>query len=455
MNRDFFLEEASRIGNLLLDNRVATKLGNQTWLIPNGYGTEANPLRISKAGVHLYDGVAGIALFLATLGHASGSPRFESASLEAILPLRQLLQRIIKNRSSAELNIPPGGLIGLGSIIYALLKIGDLLDSPTLASEAHELSELLTADELSKDHRVRIQTGAAGALLAILALQEKIPEPNRNGHTPLEIANKCARRLVGARRSFEGLPAAWPLSPGKPPLIGFSYGAAGISYALLRLHKVQPNPEYLAAAEDGLRFVAAFFTPELGCWKDVRQSFEMSHELLSGTWKDWWANGTSAQLKPRPNLASAASPSNRDLYSAIWCHGAPGIALGRLGTLDVQDSPEIRQEIEGALRFTETRIREAEAAGGGPDDLCCGRMGQIDVFLEAGRLLQAPQWQELAEDFAEAAVLQARERGRYVLSAARGTDVFSPALFQGLAGVGYTLLRLIDPDNLPCILRLS
>ena len=55
----------------------------------------------------------------------------------------------------------------------------------------------------------------------------------------------------------------------------------------------------------------------------------------------------------------------------------------------------------------------------------------------------------------EAAWHRARRRGRYNVLAARGTDQFAPTLFQGLAGVGYTFLRLATPTETPSVLLLE
>ncbi|MFL6292914.1 MAG: hypothetical protein ACJ759_18630 [Thermoanaerobaculia bacterium] len=50
---------------------------------------------------------------------------------------------------------------------------------------------------------------------------------------------------------------------------------------------------------------------------------------------------------------------------------------------------------------------------------------------------------------------RAEVRGGYQLSAARGTEIFAPSLFQGLAGIGYTLLRVAEPERLPSLLLLE
>jgi lantibiotic modifying enzyme len=60
-----------------------------------------------------------------------------------------------------------------------------------------------------------------------------------------------------------------------------------------------------------------------------------------------------------------------------WCHGAPGIGLGRLRLLRHLDDPTIRAEIEVALQSTLT------AGFGYNHSLCHGDLGNLDLVLEA------------------------------------------------------------------------
>ena len=75
--------------------------------------------------------------------------------------------------------------------------------------------------------------------------------------------------------------------------------------------------------------------------------------------------------------------------------------------------------------------------------VCCGEMGRAEVLLEAARYLNRPELEVLARQRAScvaAGLLPADERP------------FIPGFFQGSAGIGYGLLRLIAPDRLPSIL---
>lgn len=450
MNRPQLLAEASAIADQLRRSCLHAPDGRISWAGPVGYGTELIPLRKVWLGPQLYDGTTGIALFFAALGRISGESEHRELAVRILAPLRRTLAVLAATPEQADqIRIPVGSLIGLGSFLYGLVKAGELLDEPSLIRAAHDATVLITPERIARDRRVRIQTGSAGAVLALLAVHARLPGPNRLGKRPLDIACECAQHLLDTRISFEGRPQAWALSPGKPPLAGFSYGAAGVCYALLRLFEVTGRQEFLEAAHEGLAFVRSLYSPEHGYWRDFRPIFQSRYRPRRGTWRDWWAVGTLDDLEEVPNPRPV-----QDHFSVMWCHGAAGIALGRIGALPCEDTPEARQEIEGALNRARSYVRNTETLEA-PDDLCCGHMGLLELLLCASQTIGDEDALDTARVLMDRVRQRAEVRGSYELSAARGTDVFAPSLFQGIAGVGYTLVRLAAPEEIPCLLLLD
>jgi lantibiotic modifying enzyme len=349
-----------------------------------------------------------------------------------------------------------GGLIGLGSFVYGLLRVGTTLGEESLIRSAKDLTTLFTPARIAEDVRGRLQTGSAGAVLALLALHRALPEPDRDGRTPLQIAFECARHLLDTRASYEGRPRAWPLAPGKPPLGDFCYGAAGISYALLRLYEAVPRPELWDAAQEGLSFVRGLYSPEHKNWRDIRAAFEARFKAPEGeTWRDWWyapdptARPVSAGIDPSSPLPTV------DAFLNSWCHGGAGIALGRLAALPIDDTPEARQEIAGAIEIARAFARAEPFSRAAADDMCCGHMGRAEVLLSAHQILGDEELLADARMIAHRVWRRARDEGRYCCSASRGTDAFCPSLFQGEAGIGYSYLRLAFPEALPSLLLLD
>jgi lantibiotic modifying enzyme len=200
---------------------------------------------------------------------------------------------------------------------------------------------------------------------------------------------------------------------GEKPLTGFSHGAAGIAYALLRSHEVTQDAVFREAASEAIAYERSVFSPNEENWPDLR-----SFVLIDG------------------------KPS----YMVSWCHGAPGIGLARLGSLSILDTPEIREEIAIALNTT------LQFGLQNIDHPCCGNCGRMEVLLVAAQKLLRPNLLETVNKQASWVVVRAKQVGRFYLFPQLPKDVYNPGFFQGTTGIGYQLLRLAHPDLLCSVL---
>ena len=139
------------------------------------------------------------------------------------------------------------------------------------------------------------------------------------------------------------------------------------------------------------------------------------------------------------------SPDGNPTFPVQWCHGEVGIGLGRLGSLGIVETPEIKREIEIALQTTQKQGLQSI------DHLCCGNSGRIEVLLVGARRLNSPDWCQVARQQANNIVARAKQTGAYQLFPNLPNSVFNPGFFQGTAGIGYELLRLAN-DDLPSVL---
>jgi lantibiotic modifying enzyme len=205
--------------------------------------------------------------------------------------------------------------------------------------------------------------------------------------------------------------AAWPSEDGMR-LLGFAHGAAGAAAALARLHAVTGDRAFGRGAGRAFRF--------------VRQH----HLQLHGNWP----------------IAVAGDGTAAGGMMTGWCHGAPGIALSALMAARVRRAPAILHGIESAMRSV-VQWQPAQA-----DHLCCGALGRVEALLVAGTQLGRDDAIEAARRLAARVIDRARARGHFRLSGA-GTDyrVFDPGFFQGLSGIGYELLRVSRPSDLPSV----
>jgi type 2 lantibiotic biosynthesis protein LanM len=355
---------------------------------------------------NLYEGLPGVALFLAHLGALTRREGYTELAHAALATLRRQLER---GRSSIK---RVGAFDGWGGVIYALAHLSALWSEPRLLEEAHEVVALLPA-LIEQDDSFDIVGGTAGCIGGLLSLHLRAPSAQ-----VLAAATLCGERLVaGALEMERGIGWITPV-PAKRPPSGFSHGAAGIAWALLKLSALTGDGQFRAAALAGIKYERSLFSHEHGNWLDQRE-----------TGNFWRRKG---QTEPRS--------------IAAWCYGAPGIGLARLSTLAELDDDETRAEIETAVRYT------AAYGFGQNHSLCHGDLGNIELLSEyarvSGDLHCASEVVRLA-----GVILESIERDGWLCGLPSGVE--SPGLMTGLAGIGYGLLRLAAPERVPSVLTLA
>jgi hypothetical protein len=407
--RTDFLSAARGLARELFENRLCAKDGSVTWQRPNRSTVEGAPPLV-PAGPHLYDGLPGIAVFFAALGRVELDREYQDFSLQIVAPLRLLLKRLVADPERArKMSLGVGGLVGLSSFVYSLVTLGRLLERPELLEEAHGVVGLITPEHIAADHSLDVVSGVPGAILALLMIDRYLSGPTQSGVTPLEVANACADHLLSQRVDRSDGTTVWTTDPRFPPLTGFAHGSTGISCALLKLH-----------ARTGRQ---ALLDTALRAWAFERSTYSEEHQ-------DWLD-----QTSPTP------------LFANQWCFGAPGIALARLATLDLHGDEVVRTEIRNGLKIT------SDLTLSKMDHICCGNMGRADILAYAFSKLGEPGFYDTACEIARGVLVKAEKTGRF--QGLVRSDYRDPSFFSGEAGIGYTLLRLACPGELPCLLAVE
>jgi type 2 lantibiotic biosynthesis protein LanM len=405
-SRDW-LAAAATVAEKIRWHARSTTDGSRVWLDPAKPQDESGkPVRLDP---HLYSGSTGVVLFLAAFAYVSGNQEYRDLALRGLAPLRRQMAHLAASpAAAARLSFRLGGTTGLGAYLYSFLRIGRWLDEPALLGEACAIASLLTPERVAADESLDVMQGSAGAVLGLLALEREVPAPSAREARLLERAVSCGDHLLHRRISRNGLPRAWSVN-GYTPWCGFGHGAAGIAYALTKLADRTGRDDFWEAALEGLAFERAHYHPEHKNWQDLRN----------------------------PDLA----------FMHAWCHGAPGIALGRLGMLPHGGAPQIPGEIHDALETTR------KTAEGEFDFVCCGNLGRAEILLQAALQLNDQGYRRAAQEIAARALDHSRD-GLYRWSKP-GDERFNPVFFTGAAGIGYTLLRLHGSTDLPCVLCLE
>lgn len=371
-------------------------------------------------GPQLYDGISGIALFLAAYYFATKDADARDLALRSAVRLRLETKQIAAATSAAhQPSNGTGGLAGVGSLPYAFAQLAIWLKMPELFDSAREVASTITPGQILTEERLDVMRGCAGTLLALLSFIEEVTALGLDSGTAPELALLCGRRLLEKRVSYNSGPRAWAAADSLP-LSGFAHGAAGIAYALVRLFLYTGQEEFRDAAIEGFAFERTLYIPELQTWFD-----------------------------PRCNL-----PLNK----ASWCEGAPGVALGILGSMIAIDSHALRHDLEQALSITRL------LPDGPGDHLCCGNFGRVEIMNIAGNVLGRLPLTEHARHLATQLLARAATSGFRFHPHDHQTNMDktnldkpdnNPSFFLGLAGVGYTLLRLSYPDLFPSVLLLE
>lgn len=356
-------------------------------------GGELPQICVSPADNTLYDGRAGIGLAVAALYDRTGHDRFREAAIEA-------LDLVAQDQGESPTEF--GGIKGTGSIVYTLSVAGELLDRPRYRDCAGEYARAITTEQLADEQPFDLIDGTAGMLLALLAHYERY-----GGSEIRERAIDCGEQLLEGRVSVDGH-RVWTTSGGDP-VPGIAHGVSGIAYALARLAKVVGDDRYARAAQEALAYESTLYVPE------------QSNYLIP-------------------------SESGNDRFQDQWCYGRAGCALARLGIGTQLGDDGLIADANELLSAT------VGAAFDQYDQLCCGNLGRSVALLEAARRTDRDE----ADARAIAGQCLAREEQTGALAMlGHGEPIHNPTFFHGISGAAYTMLRLQDPDALPCVLLLE
>jgi hypothetical protein len=421
--RDLFLEAAHRIGA-----RIAAEAewegGACTWTVmsPDRASPESRVAVATRSGGLLYEGTAGIGLFLAELAGATGDREVGRAALGAV------------RHALAEGETLPGGSTGFHSgrvgIAWASVRAAAALGEGGLQEEAARVLEPMAGHE-TEDRGMDVIAGAAGAIPALLAMAGTLDRD-----AMLTLARAMGDHLLAtAVREPEGW--SWSTMPQSSArnLNGLAHGAAGFGHALMELFAATGEGRYLHGAQQAYVYERRTFSPEHDNWPDLRHS-EISEYLHAGRLDEL-----------RRRIGSPEGfPAYVRRYMSAWCHGAPGIGLTRLRAWQLTGEPLYREEAEAAVRTTIASVQDDRMNY----SLCHGRAGNCETLVYGAEILGDAALREQAEE----CMVQGWERWggadrRWPCGTLGGVP--DPGLLLGESGIGHFFLRLAQP-SVPSVL---
>jgi hypothetical protein len=414
-----FLAAAARIGAALcesafwnLDGRLCNWIGCTDGDSGRGSGSISHTAQ--AIGHDVYDGSAGIALFLAQLAEITGERKVTRTAAGAVLRSLRQIGRVGTTVQASPVSFYSGEL----GVAWTARKVGQATQNPGLVAASGTILNQI-ADSVSLPHDLDLIGGNAGAVPVLFALGREAGMEHCR-----ELAIRLGEELLRTAVP-QDVGCAWPQQMGSgsnattAPLTGFSHGAAGIGRALFEVYLATGRSDFLECARHAFAYEDSLFEPSERNWPGVS-----------------------------PDDGGPA-------YHVLWCHGAPGIALSRLraALVDPDRADLYLAKARLGLATTLDAIEQSVESPRWDTCLCHGLAGLGEVILIAGQMLKDPVYTQQAEDLGRALIERYGESGKWPSGIPSGGP--NPSLMIGLAGVGHWFLRLHDPAAVPSVLLLK
>jgi lantibiotic modifying enzyme len=375
----------------------------------HGVRWPADPLKPEKIQPELYNGMAGVVVFLAELAATTRDSRWlDSAKAGA--------DYLAAEAEAMGDELDCGLYTGLAGMGFAVASVASAGGGATYDAAGRKILDRLKARAKSVDDGVEwsdgydIIAGSAGIGLALLDAHRRWKDP-----AALTLAKGAGRRLLATGISADGGTMWFPSASFKRNYPNFSHGTAGVGYFLATLYHQTRDRIFLDGALAGAKYLDANATRD----GDATRIFH--HE-----------------------------PGGRDLFYLSWCHGPVGTSrlFYRLhqATGDHAWLDWVHRLTRGVLT---TGIPEQRTPGFWENiSQCCGNIGVGQFFLDLERSLQ----DRTARAMIDRAIADTMKRstkddsGRRWVQAENRTEpenlVAQTGFMQGAAGVGTFLLRL-------------
>ncbi len=427
--REAVLGEAVRIGEWLIS--IAKRDDNGLYWETMSMDMDRNVTWQKSEGI--YSGVSGIALFFLELFKQTGKEEYKQMAIEG---MQWTLAHCRENESDYYALIT-----GRMGVTYVLLQMAEVLGQKDEDWTKHALEIARSCkDFLSERHIIEdLINGRSGTLLGLIHLHAATGE-----EWLLEYIDTFAKHLIDA--AFPGPKGLyWDRSPKNiNGLCGFSHGAAGIGFVFLELGHYFQNPAFYRLSQQAFLYESCHFDPVVKNWRDLRK----------GIFNDEDAKEHREAFEAG-NMEFFTTGGNMN----AWCHGAAGIGLARLRAYELFKNEGFDGDSYESCEKDAKIAVETTVGTDVTSDLqlmsqiaCHGAAGNAEVFVKAYEVFNDPDYLLHAEKVA-ARLLEFRAKvGKYRSGFRDVADSEDTSMFMGTSGIGYYMLRLLDPKKVSSVL---
>ena len=362
---------------------------------------------IEPLTMNLYDGISGVAVFLATLPDTADycdkgktyQDVFEMVCRKMFAYTDQLTAGTVSGETGHT-----GAFAGESSIVYAYLLLYRIRREERFLEYARKHCRIL-AGLAAGDSFFDLISGNAGAVLVLVKLYEATLAADY-----LELAVQIGEILWGSvTTTDEG--CGFKIPGESHILAGMSHGSSGFILAYAYLLEHTGNELYIERIKSLLAYENSQYDPRIANWRDMRQG-DPADQGESPSFA-----GTGSDLAPR--------------HQNTWCHGAAGILLSRLKlyTLtEFQDDGGVLQDIWRGINILKNDC------GGSHLCLCHGLAGNYLIIKHCSEIIKdsglTEKYQKLQGEIANRLAA-----GEQMVPA----EKYGASFMTGLAGIGYAL----------------
>lgn len=385
------------IGQKILESTIEID-GRSTWvsyvsnIVSHTYGYK-------PIGLDISNGNMGVALFIGALYAYSNERKYKHILNGILLPITDVLNKDWAKKEFM-LRFGTGGTTGVASIIYGFTKLYELTSNDGYLEDATNFANIIDEVDIEKSIRQDVVSGNAGLLLALLKLFDITQDEKLLVNT-----ERCYKRILKTGYVNEKF-VNWDYQQNRK-LLGFSHGSSGVLFALSRYYTyLEHKDELKKIFKDIMRYENFYFEKEKCNWPDFR--FE-----------------------------------EPDLDVVSWCHGATGIGMSRLELLNQGLlTKRVIIDIERAINKT------METGAHFLDTVCCGNSSRLDFILE---LRETRFYNQKLKNYSYWLINNMLKRyaitGDFKYFSKFQTKDINVGFFQGISGIGYQLLRYVDPEK--------
>jgi type 2 lantibiotic biosynthesis protein LanM len=397
-------QAAEKIGDMLAKQAIYNKDYTEVnWIGISHNKTGESSNIFQPLNPYLYDGVAGLAIFMNALNKVIRKSSYSK--------LCKVLDTTLFSHTDSYIISPEadkecltGIFSGEASIAYTYQILYQLTNNITYLDYAkRHVKPLLSA--IDKDRNYDVLNGNGGFIILLCNLYKLTNEEEY-----LDTAREAARTLMKSAISMsKGI--GWKLETCPVPLAGFSHGNSGIAVAFGLLLQITGSKKYMHVINELLLYEESLYCSELNSWDDLREG--KKHES-----------------------------------SASWCHGASGILLSRLFLVKVlgnEFSESLSRDISRAVKNLIESEKKKSCC------LCHGNCGNMHILKVYEKYIpQNPLMkQKIFSQIADLAFDIVNETSHIIPS-----EYYHPGFMTGITGIGYCFLGFLD-ENTPDVLSLS